>query len=825
MSEPETAPTERSFVEPLPADRLRRTCDPASLGFATTDELEDLHEIIGQDRAVEAVRLAVGTRRPGYNLFALGPEGVGRQTLLHASLSRQAKEDPTPDDLCYVFDFDHPHRPQALRLPPGRGREFRADMDRMTAELRTAIPAAFDSDVYRTRREALDKESETHRDRAIAELDGRARQRDLAVVRTPLGTAVVPLRDGEPIDSDVFRKLPREEQRELKQAMEAIESDLEAIVHQVQRWEREQRERIKRLDQDTTKGAADHLLVELRARYADLPAVIAYLAAVETDVVANATELAAQASGESGPLSMRAITSEAASFHRYRVNLLVDHAGTSGAPVVVEDNPTYGNLIGRIEHLAQLGALVTDFTLIKPGALHRANGGYLVLEARQVLSQPFAWDALKRTIRSGQLKVEEIGQVYGVISTVSLEPEPVPLDVRVALVGDRLLYYLLSELDPDFPELFKIQADFNDEVDRTAETDRLLARLLATLGRREGIRPLDAPATARVIEHAARLAGDADKLSIRIGVLGDLLREAEESADRDGHPTLTATDVERAILGRERRASRIRDLVHEEIGRGTIKIETVGSRVGQVNGLTVAGSGDIVFGWPTRITARVGLGPGEVVDIERQVELGGPIHSKGVLILAGFMTGRYAIAEPLTLTASLVFEQSYGPVEGDSASLAELCAMLSALAETPLRQSLAITGSVDQFGGIQAVGAVNEKIEGFFDTCAAAGLTGDQGVVIPRANVHHLMLRPEVVTAVAEGRFGVYPVDHVDQAMELLTGLTAGQRGAKGRYPTRSVNGLVARRLATLAEAARRFGGPPRTRPRARGGRRSAPTR
>jgi lon-related putative ATP-dependent protease len=623
----------------------------------------------------------------------------------------------------------------------------------------------------------------------------------------------------------VFRKLPREEQRELKQAMEAIESDLEAIVHQVQRWEREQRERIKRLDQDTTKGAADHLLVELRTRYADLPAVIAYLAAVETDVVANATELAAQASGESGPLSMRAITSEAASFHRYRVNLLVDHAGTSGAPVVVEDNPTYGNLIGRIEHLAQLGALVTDFTLIKPGALHRANGGYLVLEARQVLSQPFAWDALKRTIRSGQLKVEEIGQVYGVISTVSLEPEPVPLDVRVALVGDRLLYYLLSELDPDFPELFKIQADFNDEVDRTAETDRLLARLLATLGRREGIRPLDAPATARVIEHAARLAGDADKLSIRIGVLGDLLREAEESADRDGHPTLTATDVERAILGRERRASRIRDLVHEEIGRGTIKIETVGSRVGQVNGLTVAGSGDIVFGWPTRITARVGLGPGEVVDIERQVELGGPIHSKGVLILAGFMTGRYAIAEPLTLTASLVFEQSYGPVEGDSASLAELCAMLSALAETPLRQSLAITGSVDQFGGIQAVGAVNEKIEGFFDTCAAAGLTGDQGVVIPRANVHHLMLRPEVVTAVAEGRFGVYPVDHVDQAMELLTGLTAGQRGAKGRYPTRSVNGLVARRLATLAEAARRFGGPPRTRPRARGGRRSAPTR
>jgi predicted ATP-dependent protease len=470
--------------------------------------------------------------------------------------------------------------------------------------------------------------------------------------------------------------------------------------------------------------------------------------------------------------------------------------------------------------VAQLGALVTDFTLIKPGALHRANGGYLILEARQVLTQPFAWNALKRAIRSRELRIEELGQVYGLISTVSLEPEPVPLDVKVALVGDRLLYYLLSELDPDFPELFKIQADFNEDVDRTVETDRLLARLLGTLARREGIRALDAGATARVIEHAARLAGDADKLSIRIGVLGDLLREAEESADGDGHATLTAADVERAIAGRERRAGRIRDLVHEQIERGTIRIETTGSRVGQANGLTVAGSGDVYFGWPTRITARVGLGSGEVVDIERQVELGGPIHSKGVMILAGFMTGRYAIDEPLTLTASLVFEQSYGPVEGDSASLAELCGMLSALADTPLRQSLAITGSIDQFGRTQAVGAVNEKVEGFFDVCSAIGLTGDQGVVIPRANLHHLMLRRDIVAAVDDGRFHVYAVDDVDQAMALLTGLPAGERGAKGRYPARSVNGLVARRLASFAAAARRFGAPA-----APGGRGRAPGR
>jgi predicted ATP-dependent protease len=821
MSEPEDSPAERSSIEPLPADRLRRACDPASLGFATTSELKDLDEIIGQDRAVEAVRLAVGTRRPGYNLFALGPEGVGRQTLLHASLTRQAAEDPTPDDLCYVFDFSRPHRPQAIRLPPGRGRELLADMERLSAELRTAIPAAFDSDGYRARREALDKEFEPRRDQAIAEVDGRAREQNLAVVRTPLGTGVVPLRNGEPIESDDFRKLPKPEQEHLKQAIEAIQNELEGVLHQVQRWERDHRERIRQLDRDTTRAAVDHLLIELRARYGDVPAVIAYLAAVEADVVDNAAELiAAQSSADGGQLTMRAIASEAASFHHYRVNLLIDHADTSGAPVVVENNPTYGNLIGRIEHMAQLGALVTDFTLIKPGALHRANGGYLVLEARQVLTQPFAWDALKRAIRSRELRIEEIGQVYGLISTVSLEPEPVPLDVKVALIGDRVLYFLLSELDPDFPELFKIQADFNEDVDRTVDTDRLLARLLATLARREGIRALDAAATARVIEHAARSAGDADKLSIRIGVLGDLLREAEESADHDGHATLTAADVERAIEGRERRASRVRDLVQEHIERGTIRIETTGSRVGQANGLSVASFGDVPFGWPTRITARVGLGSGEVVDIERQVELGGPIHSKGVMILEGFMTGRYAVDEPLTLTASLVFEQSYGPVEGDSASLAELCVMLSALADTPLRQSLAVTGSIDQFGNTQAIGAVNEKVEGFFDVCSATGLTGEQGVVIPRANIHHLMLRRDVVAAVDAGRFNVYPVDDVDQTMGLLTGLPAGERSAKGRYPARSVNGLVARRLASFATASRRF-----IAPAARSGRGRAPGR
>jgi predicted ATP-dependent protease len=801
---------------PVPLDRLRRVCDPASLGFATTAELEDLDEIVGQDRAVDAVQFAVGTRNAGYNVFALGPEGVGRQTVLSASLTRRAAQDRVPDDWCYVFDFARPHRPQAIRLPAGRGRIFRDDMDRLCAELRPALVGAFESEGYRARREGFEKEIETRRDLALHELDQRAREQSVAVVRTPLGTGVVPFRDGKPIETDAFRKLPETEQARLKQVVEAVQDELESTVHQTQRWEREQRERVKQLDRDTTRGAVDHLLVDLRARYADLPAVLEHLAAVEADIVDNAAEMiAAAAQSEAGQLSIRAITSEAASFGRYRVNLLVDHADTTGAPVVVEDNPSYGNLVGRIEHVAQLGALMTDFTLIKPGALHRANGGYIVLEARHVLGQPFAWDALKRVLRSHELRIEEIGQAYGLISTQSLEPEPIPLDVKVALVGDRPLYYLLSQLDPDFRELFKVQADFNEDTDRTPETDRLVARLLATLARRTGTRPLDAGAVARVIEYAARLAGDADKVSLRIGVLRDVVRETEECA-ADGQPALGADDVDRAIDGRERRAGRVRDLVQERIGRGTVHIDTQGSRVGQANGLTVAElGGDIAFGWPTRITARAGMGRGEVVDIEREVELGGPIHSKGVMILGGFLAGRYATAQPLTLRASLVFEQSYGQVEGDSASLAELCVLLSALSEVPLRQSLAVTGSIDQFGNVQAIGAVNEKIEGFFDVCAAAGLTGEQGVVIPRANTHHLMLRRDVVDAAAAGRFHVYAVNDIDEALELLAVLPAGRPRARGSYPPGTVNGKVARRLAAFATAARRFTTPPGTPERA----------
>jgi lon-related putative ATP-dependent protease len=485
--------------------------------------------------------------------------------------------------------------------------------------------------------------------------------------------------------------------------------------------------------------------------------------------------------------------------------VLVDHSDTEGAPVVYEDNPTYQNLIGRVEHMARMGALLTDFQLIKPGALHRASGGYLILDARKVLTQPYAWEALKRVLQAGQIRIESVGQMLSLISTVSLEPEPIPLDVKIALFGERMLYYLLWQLDPDFAELFKVEADFETEMDRTDSNQKLYAQLIATLVQKKDLRPFDRSAVVRVIERSARLAGDREKLTMRTRNIIDLLEEADYWAGENGNGTVTDGDVQQAIEAQIHRADRVRERVQEAILRDTFLIDTQGEVVGQINGLSVLQLGNFAFGRPTRITARTRLGKGQVLDIEREVELGGPIHSKGVLILSGFLGGRYTSDRPLSLSASLVFEQSYGGVEGDSASSAELYALLSAIADLPLRQSLAVTGSVNQRGQVQAIGGVNEKIEGFFDVCQARGLTGEQGVLIPASNVKHLMLRQDVVEAVEEGQFHVYPVETVDQGIEILTGVEAGEQDEEGTYPEGSVNDRVAKRLAELAEKRQAF--------------------
>ena len=798
---------------PLPPRLLYRGCDPAELPFALCGELEEAPELIGQERAVEALNFALRMRGKGYNVYALGASGSGRHDMVEDLLRRKAESEPTPSDWCYVNNFDDPQRPRCLHVPAGRGAGFSSSMKQLVEELRVAIPAAFDRDEYRARRDALEQQLRQRQEQAFGGLQQRAQGKNIALLRTPMGLALAPMRDGKVMPPDAFSELPESEREEIQHEIEGIQAELEATMRQVPLWEREHRDGLQTLSRETAAFAIAHLIEELHQAYSDLPAVADYLDAVERDVKENADDFLPTATvpREDAPVPGPIVRDiEDAKFRRYRVNLIIDNSAQHGAPVVYEDNPTHQTLVGRVEHLARFGALVTDFNLLVAGALHRANGGYLVLDAQKLLTGNFGWASLKRVLNSGQIRIETLEQMLSVASTVSLAPEPIPLNLKVVLVGPPTLYYLLSSNDEEFGDLFKIAADFEDRVERTPETTLLYARLICAITRRQQLRAFDRDAVGRVIEQAARLAGNADKLTTSVRAFVDLLREADQVAADAGKETVGEAEVQATIDAQLRRGDRVYRRLQEEIGRKTIRIETDGEQVGQINGLSVISLANLAFGTPSRITARVRLGRGEVVDIEREVELGGPLHSKGVLILSGFLGGRFGGSRPLSLNASLVFEQSYGGVDGDSASAAELFALLSALAEVPIKQCFAVTGSVDQRGQIQAIGGVNEKIEGFFDACRVTGFTGSQGVIIPASNVKHLMLRHDVVAAAAEGQFAIYPIDAVDQGLELLTGVPAGVPNADGNYPAGTLNQRVAARLdgfaAKAAELARAAG-------------------
>ena len=793
----------------LSPEQLYRVCDASQIGFDTTADFHETPGIVGQARAVEAIRFGVGIRHEGYNLYALGPSGTGKRSVTEDYIRRQAATEAVPSDWCYVNNFAMPHRPRALALPAGRGRVLQRDMAQLVEELGGVVPAVFESDEYHAREQEIEEAYKERQEKAFQELQKEAEAADVAMLRTPAGLAFAPLRKGEIIKPEAFAKLSKKEQERIEQVIAALQERLEGIIQQIPRWRREMQQEIKKLNRDVVMSAVGQLISEIKKTYADLPAVLEYLDMVQQDVIDHADQFRVQEEAVPAIPGMagRELMQKASTLQRYQVNVMVDHTRAEGAPVVYADHPTFTNLVGRIEHQAELGALVTNFTLIKPGALHRANGGYLILDAREMLMQPYAWEGIKRALKSKEIRMESLGQALSLISTVSLEPDPIPLDVKVVMLGERFLYYLLCEYDPDFAELFKVAVDFDERMPRGGEHDRHYAELIALLARRESIRPLDRQAVARVIEHGARMIEDAERLSTRFGKVVDLLREADHWAGEAGRELIRAEDVERAIEARRYRHGRLAERYREEIERGILLIASEGARVGQVNGLSVIQLGEQAFGHPSRITARVRLGKGEVVDIEREVELGGPIHSKGVLILSGFLSGRYVPDRPLSLSASLVFEQTYGGVEGDSASSAELYALLSALAEAPLKQSLAVTGSVNQHGEVQAIGGVNEKIEGFFEVCQARGLNGEHGVIIPAVNARHLMLRKPVVEAVAAGRFHIYAVDTIDQGMELLTGLPAGERDEAGQYPEGSINQKVEARLIALAEQARHHEG------------------
>ena len=806
----------------LAPEQLLRRCATEAFTFATTDDVADVADVVGQPRAVEAIGFGIGIREDGYNLYAMGSEGVGRRTIAKRFLDRAAGASPVPRDCCYVFDFGVPHRPRAIALPPGRGAAFKRDMERLVDDLRTGIPAAFEADEYRTRKQEIDNELSDRQEKAIQAVGEHASQQKIGLLRTPGGFGFAPLVGDEVMPPDKFHALPEDEQKRIQQAIEALQAELQRVIESMPTWRREAQHKLRDLDRQVTRGAISTLIDEVRAAWRDLAPVERYLEEVREDVLDHAQLFLQPKEAEAGGLMglvLSRMESGDAPLRRYSVNLLVDHGGSTSAPVVYEDNPTHDNLVGRVEHVSHMGALTTDFTLIKAGALHRANGGYLIVDALKLLTQPFAWEGLKRALRSREIQTEPLAHALGLLSTQSLEPEPIPLDVKVVLVGQRELYYLLHAFDPEFSRLFKVAVDFDEDMPRSVEAEQLYARLVAGMVKQGRLLPFDRAAVGRVIEHASRLAGDGERMSIGMNPLRTLLGESSYWAGAGGRGVVAALDVQRAIDARLRRADRLPSRVRDEMLRGRLLIATDGERAGQVNGLSVADLAGVRIGIPVRITARVRLGGGSVVDIERESQLGGPIHSKGVLILGGYLAAHYAPRLPLSLAATLVFEQSYGGVEGDSASLAELVALLSALADAPVRQSLAVTGSVNQHGDVQAIGAVNEKIEGFFDLCKARGLDGTQAVVIPSANAGQLMLRADVVEAVAAGRFAVHAVCGVDEALAILTGCVAGDRDTFGAFPRESINARVEQRLADFAERTRTFAAPKRlARRRRRGG-------
>ncbi|MEO8082991.1 MAG: AAA family ATPase [Ardenticatenales bacterium] len=799
----------------MPADRLSAPCDPGSLGFATTAELVALDGVIGQPRAVEAIKFGIAVRRPGYNIFVYGPAGTGKRTAVSHLLTAEARGRPEVDDWCYVANYDQPHRPRALRLPTGWGPILAESMDGLLAELLAVLPQAFESDVVAGRRDRLVNEFDARKDALLRDLTQRAKAQSVAVVQGPNGLSVMPLdADANVIPHEAFAALPEERRTAIAAQLQALEDELEATLRQVRAVDVEGTRAVGQLERDVAAAEIDARMAPLRERFKASKEAKDWLSVVAADMVGHLDLFVGRDEGSvDGPRAAApapaAIVRDDLALRRYRVNVMVDGSRSVGTPVVVEPLPSLPNLVGRIEQQQVMGALVTDFTLIRPGALHRANGGYLVIEIDGIAQHPLSWEALKRALKTGVIDIGPPGEAASTMTTIILDPEPISLTCKVILIGDTHTYFALHDYDPDFAELFKVGAEFDDEMLRDEDGCRLYARFIASVAARDGLLAIDKAAVARVIQYGSRLIEDQQRLSTEFIAIADLLREADFWARQSGHPVVTAADVERALAAAERRADLTREHVQAQYERRLINLATKGEAVGQVNALTVVSRGQFEFGLPMRVTARVRQGSGEVVDIEREVELGGALHSKGILILWGFLAGRYLPDEQLAVAASVTFEQSYGQVDGDSASSAEAYALLSALSGLPLRQDVAVTGAVSQSGEVQAIGGVNEKIEGFFDVCRIDGLTGTQGVAIPAANLQHLMLRQDVIDAVAAGRFHVWTVDHVDAGIALLTGLPAGERGANGRYPNDTVNAAVERRLAAFSARRRDAGDDP----------------
>jgi lon-related putative ATP-dependent protease len=788
---------------------LQICCDPALLTFKDTTELEPFPGLIGQERALGAIHLAASIAHADFNLFVLGPDGSGRHSAVQRLLEAEAALRPVPPDWIYVNDFESPDRPKAIAMPPGTARPLQKAMEALVDNLANDIPALFESEQYQSRRSSIEQRLATRKQDGFEKMLEKAAERGVTILRTAMGFAIAGVRNGEVIKADDFANLPEADRKAIENGVTATEKDLEKYVKSIPRLEKEHRASVAALNAEMAEEAVDDALSEVLLNFDKIEEIKRHLVRLRADLIDNAELFLREGNGrQEGPFPVaHARVHDQPAFHRYAVNVMVsnDPATSAVAPIITEPLPSLSNLIGKVDHISTMGALVTDFTLIRPGALHRANGGFLILDAMRVLTEPLAWEALKRSLEMRAIRISSVAEMLSLISTTSLEPEPIPLQVRVVLVGDAMLHLLLTLYDPDFGRLFKVGADFSHDMPRTAESVGLFARMVAGVCKRDSLLAVTNDGVAALVDIATRAADDQNRISLRIGALWDLLREANFLTAAAGKPVIDASQIAAARVAAEHRADRVRERLQDMIHEGSLIVSTSGSQIGQVNGLTVTSSGLFEFGLPVRITARVRMGTGKVIDIEREVKLGGPIHSKGVLILSSYLATHYAADVPLSLWASLVFEQTYGGVEGDSASVAELCALLSALAGIPISQSYAVTGSINQMGEVQPIGGANEKIEGFFDTCKAAGLTGLQGVLIPRRNVRNLMLRPDVIDAVAKGQFRIHAISHVDEAIEVLTGLPAGVRTADGSFEDGSVNANVEVRLTDFAHTLRDF--------------------
>ena len=790
-------------ISKLKSQQLYTVCDPQKFDFTTTAELEERMSALGQDRAISAVELGINIKSKGYNLFCLGPEGTGKTSLVKRILEEEAKKRPTPKDWAYIYNFEEPYKPHCISFPAGQGCEFAKDIDKLIEDFSVAIPSILETEEYKAGINIINEKYKHKKDEYIQILQKKAKGKNVSLMHMQAGMVVAPMKNGEILSPETFDKLPDEEKKALINDLNQMQEEIEKVAKDLPEWEDKQRSEYNLLREKFIKLAVKKPIDDLKQKYKGHREIIEFLKNIQNHIINNIEDFLPEdsatgsKSGEEDALAAllaKVNRQEEDKFAKFKVNVIVKNEPDSGAPIVHLYHPTQGNLVGRVERIQQYGALLTDFTLIKAGALHCANGGFLLIDARKLLLQPYAWDSLKRSLASKSIKIESPGEETS-FTTISLDPEPIPLDVKIILTGDEELYELLTERDPDFSDYFKVEADFGTLMDRNNENEIEYAKLIGSLSNKKKLRNLNKQAVARIIEHSSRLAEDSKKLTAHIASIGDLLREADYWARESNSKQIGKKHIEKAIAEQVYRNDRIKQAMLEQIDDGTILLDIKGSKVGQINGLVVYNFSRFSFGKPARITVQARIGSGEVINIERETNMSGPIHTKGVLILQSLIANRFAKDSPLSLSASIVFEQSYGGVDGDSASSTEYYCLLSAISGIPIKQNIAVTGSINQFGDIQPIGGVNEKIEGFFDVCKHKGLTGDQGVIIPRANVTNLMLREDVINAVNEGRFHIYAIDNVDDGIEILTGIKAGKPNKNGEFPKGSVNWHVKQSL------------------------------